>query len=184
MSRVHPTTPKLGAAAAGCVAGNQHEQVWLAAPSPRGNKDRISRLAVFQRRARLGSAEGFAGGGTGLGSACAPSLVSRRVWSVASCRQVHGTGCDLRLQASRGERTCDGEARRAAQGGRQEQREFSLRILGFCKAGKMPFQPSLFSALWVMNTEELLSPEGEGGSESPDFRRPGAADPGCPNPDP
>lgn len=38
--------------------------------------------------------------------------------------------------------------------------------------------------LRVMNTEELLSPEGEGGSESPDFRRPGAADPGCPNPDP
>lgn len=38
----------------------------------------------------------------GLGSACAPSLVARRVWSTASCRQVHGIGCDLRLQASRG----------------------------------------------------------------------------------
>lgn len=57
MSRVHPTTPKLGAAAGGCIAGNQHERVWLAAPSPRGNKESISRLAVFQRRARLGSAE-------------------------------------------------------------------------------------------------------------------------------
>lgn len=69
-------------------------------------------------------------------------------------------------------------------GGREEQRDFSLWILGFCKAGKMPFQPSLFSALWATSAEELLSPEGKGGSESPDFRRPGAADPGCPNPDP
>lgn len=102
MSCVHPTTPKLGAAAGGRVAGNQHEQVLLAAPSPRGNKDSISRLAVFQRRDTPGSAEGFAGGGTGLGSACAPSLIARRVWSTASCRQVQGTGCDLRLQASRG----------------------------------------------------------------------------------
>lgn len=50
----------------------------------------------------LGSAEGFAGGGTALGSACAPSLVARRVWSTAACRQVHQIGCDLRLQASRG----------------------------------------------------------------------------------
>lgn len=86
----------------------------------------------------------------------------------------------------RGERTCDGEVRRAVRGGREEQREFSLRILGFCKAGKMPF----------FSTEFVLKPcgrralknsclrRGKGGSESPDFRRPGAADPGCPNPDP
>lgn len=117
MSCVHPTTPKLGAAAGGCIAGNQHEQVWLAALSPRGNKDSISRLTVFQRRARLGSAGGFAGGETGWGSACAPSLVSRRVWSVASCRQVHGTGCDLRLQASRGR----GRGGRCKEGGKSRE---------------------------------------------------------------
>lgn len=48
----------------------------------------------------------------------------------------------------------------------------------------MPFQLSLFLGLWAMSAEEFLSPKGRGGSESPDFSSPGAADPGCPNPDP
>lgn len=81
------------------------------------------------------------------------------------------------------ERTCDGEARKAVRGGREEYREIFLWILGFCKAGKTPFQLSLFLGLWAMSAEEFPSPKGRGGSESPDFSRPGAADPGCPNPD-
>lgn len=123
VSSVHPSTPKLGAAAGGGGAGNQHEQVWLAAPSPRGNKDSVSGLDVFQRRARLGSAEGFAGGVKGLGSACVPSLAARRVWSVASCRQVHGMGLIYICRRHEGE----DEARRAVQGreGRAE-RIFSM----------------------------------------------------------
>lgn len=184
MSCVHPTTPKLGAAAGGCIAGNQHERVWLAAPSPWGNKESISRLAVFQRRARLGSAQGFAGGGAGLGSVCAPSLVARRVWSVASCRQVHGIGCDLRLQASGGRGRAMVRRGGRCKEGAKSRENFLYGSLASAKQEKMPFQQSLFSALWAVSAEELLSPEGKGGSESPDFRRPGAADPGCPNPDP
>lgn len=48
----------------------------------------------------------------------------------------------------------------------------------------MPVQLDSFLGLWAMSAEEFPSPKGRGGSESPDFSRPGAADPGCPNPDP
>lgn len=69
-------------------------------------------------------------------------------------------------------------------GGREEQRGFSFWILGFCKAGKTPFQLSVFLGLWATGADDFLTPKGRGGSESPDFSCPGAADPGCPNPDP
>lgn len=70
------------------------------------------------------------------------------------------------------------------QGGREEQRGFSFWILGFWKAGKTPFQLSVFLGLWATNADNFLTPKGRVGSESPNFSCPGAADPGCPNLDP
>lgn len=120
----------------------------------------------------------------GWEAACAPSLVARRVWSVASCRQVHGTGCDLHLQASRGRGAVVVRRGGRCEEGGKSRENFLYGSLASAKQERCLFQPSLFSALWAMSAEELPSPEGKGGSESPDFRRPGAADPGCPNPDP
>lgn len=183
MSSVHPTAPKLGAAAGERVAANQHEQVWLAAPSPQGNKT-VFRGWLFSKGEQCwvlqrGLLEEERGSDLYF-----PSLVARRVWSTASSRQGHGIGCDLCSQASRG-RGCVMVRRggRCKEGGKSRE-NFLYGSLASAKQERCLFQPSLSSALWAVSAEELLSPEGKGGSESPDFSRPGAADPGCPNPDP
>lgn len=72
-----------------------------------------------------------------------------------------------------------------------------VRRGGRCKEGGKSRENFLYGSLASAKQERRLfnrvcsqpcgrrvSPEGKGGSESPDFSRPGAADPGCPNPDP